>query len=102
MKVDRFDIDVGKEGVLIEENRAACVMGHVEPTSKNFMFNVFGRLLQGNDVPLAFNLLFEGIFFSASGLLVPVVDAEPSLYMRTIGYFFAEAVCLRRCIMPPF
>ena len=27
MKADGLDIDVGIEGVLIEENRAACVMG---------------------------------------------------------------------------
>ena len=25
-----LDIDVGVEGVLVEENRASCVMGHVE------------------------------------------------------------------------
>ena len=34
MKVDGLDIDVGVEGVLVEENRAAYIMGHVEPTSK--------------------------------------------------------------------
>ena len=32
MKVDGLDIDIGVEGVLVEENPAACVMGHVEPT----------------------------------------------------------------------
>ena len=32
MKVDGLDIDVGAEGVLVEENRATCVMGHMEPT----------------------------------------------------------------------
>ena len=30
MKVDGLDIDVGAKGVLVEENRATCVMGHVE------------------------------------------------------------------------
>ena len=39
MKVDRCDIDVGMEGVLIEENRATCVMSHVEPTSKKVMID---------------------------------------------------------------
>ena len=67
MKVDGLDIDVWIEGVLIEENRAACEMGHVEATFKNVMIAIFGRLLQGSDVPLHRNLFFEGIFFSASG-----------------------------------
>ena len=30
MKVDGLDIDVGVEGVLIEEDCTTCVMGHVE------------------------------------------------------------------------
>ena len=80
MKVDGLDIDVGVEGVLIEENRAACIMGHVEPTCKNVMIAILGCLLQGNDMPPACNLLFEGIFFSASGPRVPVVDADPLLH----------------------
>ena len=66
MKVDRFDIDVGIKGVLIEENRATCTMGHVEPTCKNVMLDIFGRLLRGNDMPPACILFFEGIIFSAS------------------------------------
>ena len=100
MKVDRFDIDGGIEGVHIEENRAACIMGHVEPTCKNV--NILGCLLQGDDMPPACNLLFEGIFFSASGSWIRVVDAEPLLHKRTIGYVFAEAACLRRCSRSPF
>ena len=40
MKVDVLDVDVGVEGVLDEENRATCVMGHVEPTSKNVMIDI--------------------------------------------------------------
>ena len=79
MKVDGFDIDVGVEVVLVEENRAACTMGHVEPTCKNVMIDTFGRFLQSNDMPHPCNLFFEGIFFSASGPRVPVVDAESLL-----------------------
>ena len=73
MKVDGFDIDVGVEVVLIEENRAACTVGHVERTCKNVMIDTFGRFLH------PCNLFFEGIFFSASGPRVPVVDAESLL-----------------------
>ena len=53
MKVDRLDIDVGVESDLIEENRAACIMGHVEPTCQNVMIDIVRRLLQGNDMPLS-------------------------------------------------
>ena len=77
MKVDGLDINIGVEGVLTEENRAACIMGHVEPTCKRVIIDILGCLLQGNDMPPACNLLFEGIFFPAPGLRVPVVDAEP-------------------------
>ena len=80
MTVDGFDIDVGIEGVLIEEIRTACIMGHVEPTCKNVMINIFGRLLQGNDMPPPCNLFFGGIFFSTSVSRVPVVDAESPLH----------------------
>ena len=76
MEVDRFDIDVVIESVLTEENRTACMMGHVEPTCKNVMINIFGRLLQGNDMPPTCKLFFEEIFFSASEPRVPVVDAK--------------------------
>ena len=62
MKVDGLDIYVGEEGVLIEENRAACIMGHVEPTSKNVMIDILGCFLQSDDVPPACDLLLEGIF----------------------------------------
>ena len=80
MKVDRFDINIWIDGVLIEENRTACIMGHVEPTCKNVMINIFGRFLQGNDMPPPCNLFFEGIFFCTSGSRVPVVDAESLLH----------------------
>ena len=84
MEVDGLDIDVGKEGVLIEENRTSCVVGHVEPTWKNVMIDILGCLLQGNYVSPACNLLLEGIFFSASGPWIPVVDTQPLLHKRTM------------------
>ena len=80
MKVDGLDIDVGVEGVLVEENRAACIMGHVEPTCKNAFIDILRCLLQCNDMPLLRNLFFECVFFSACGPRIPVVDAEPLLH----------------------
>ena len=67
MKVDGLDIDVGVEEVLVEKNRSFCVMGHVE----HVVIDILRCLLQSNDVSSSCNLLFEGIFFSASGLWVP-------------------------------
>ena len=68
------------EGVLVEENRATCVMSHAEPTSNYVMIDIFGCFLWRDDTPLACDLLFEGIFFSASAPRVPVVDTEPLLH----------------------
>ena len=39
-KVDGLDIDVGVEGVLVEENPAASIMGHVEAIRKKLVVNV--------------------------------------------------------------
>ena len=97
MKINGFHVDIGVEGVLVEENRASSVMGHVEPTSKNIMVDILRCFLQGDDVPPACNLLFEGIFFSTSGPWVPFVDTQTLLHGRTI--FLVEAVCLSRCII---
>ena len=108
MKVDGLDIDVGIEGVLIEENRATCGMGHVEAIREKLVVNTFGRLLQGNDMPPSCNLLFEGIFFSPSGSRVPVVDAESPLHSRTGRKAFTGTVHVRtgrvfsfRCLAKP-
>ena len=81
MKVDGLDTDVGEESVLVGENRATCVMGHAEPTSKNVMVDLLRCLLQGDDMPPAYNTLSSGTLLSASGPWVPVVDAEPLLRM---------------------
>ena len=80
MAVDGPDIEVGVEGVLVEENRATCVMGHVEAIREKLVVNVVGRLLQGNDMPPSCDLFLEGIFFSPSVSRVPVVDAESPLH----------------------
>ena len=80
MEVDGLDIDVGVEGVLVEKNRASSVKGHVEPICKEAMIDIINRFLHGKDMPLACNLFFDGIFFSASEPRVPVVDAESLLH----------------------
>ena len=57
-----------------------CVMGHVEAIREELVVNIFGRLLQGDDMPPSCNSSFEGILFSPTGPWVPVVDAEPLLH----------------------
>ena len=96
MKVHGLDINVGVKGVLVEENRATCVMGHVEANREKLAVNILGRLLQGNGMPLSCNLLFEGIFFSPTGSRVPVVDAGSPLHSRTGRQAFSGTVHVRR------
>ena len=45
MKVDGLDIDIGVQGVLVEENRAASIMGHVDAIREKIVVNVVGHLL---------------------------------------------------------
>ena len=56
VKVCGFDVDVGIEGVLVEENRATCAMGHVEAIREKLVVNVVVCLLQRNDMPPSCNL----------------------------------------------
>ena len=97
MKVDGLDIDVGVEGVLVEENCTTCVMGHVEAIREKLVVNVVGPLLQGNDMPPSCNLFFKGTFFSPSRSRVPVVDAESPLHNRTGSKVLIGTVHARRC-----
>ena len=45
MKVDGLDIDVGVEGVLVEEDCTTCVMGHVEAIREKLVVNILGTPL---------------------------------------------------------
>ena len=101
MKVNGFDVDIGVESVLVEEHRA-FVVGHMEPICQNIMVDILNCFLQCDDVPFTCDMLLKGIFFSASGSWIPVVDAETLLHRRTIRHIFVEAVCLRRCNVSPF
>ena len=96
MKVDGFDTDVRVEGLLVEENRAARKVGHVEAIREKLVVNISRRLLQGNDMLLSCNLFFEGIFFSPTGSGVPVADAESPLQCRTGRKAFTGTVHVGR------
>ena len=50
MKEDRFDTDVRVESVLIEENRAARMVGHVKSFLKNIVISIVRCFLQGNNM----------------------------------------------------
>ena len=71
-KVDRFDVDVRVEGVLVEENRAARKVGHVKSFLKNITINIVRCFLQDNN--------WQFVFLSTSGPRVPVVNAENPLH----------------------
>ena len=80
MKVDRFGTDVRVESVLIEENRAARIVGHVKSFLKNIVINIVRCFLRGNILSFHRNLFLKCVFPSTSGRRVPVVDAEPLLH----------------------
>ena len=102
MNVDGLDIDVGEEGVLVEEDCTTCVKGHVEAIREKLVVNVVRRLLQGSDMPPSCNLFFAGMFFSPSGSRVLDVDAESPLHNRTGSKVFTGTVLVRRCSRFPF
>ena len=85
MKVNGFDIDVGVKCVFVEE-----------AIREKPVVNILGPLLQGNDMPLSCNLLFEGIFFHPTGSRVRVVNAESALHNRTGRKAFSGTVHVRR------
>ena len=80
MKVDRFYADVRVEGVLVEENRSARKVGHVQSFMQDFVFDILRSFLQSNDKPLSCNRFLDSIFLSSSGPRVPVVNAESLLH----------------------
>ena len=40
MKVNGLDVNIGAEGVLVEQHRASTEIGHVEPICKNVMIDI--------------------------------------------------------------
>ena len=97
MKLEGLDINVRVEGVLVEENRATCVMGHVEAIREKLVVNIYSDAsCKVMICHLPAILLFEGIFFSPTGSRVPVVDAESPLHNRTGRNAFAGTVHVRR------
>ena len=79
MKGDGLAITVGVKRVVVEENRATCIMGHVDAIRETLVVNVVGRLLQSDDKPPSSNLFLKSIFFSPWGSRVAIVDAESPL-----------------------
>ena len=74
MKVDRFDVGVRVEGVLVED-----IVGHVKSFLKNIVIDKVRCFLQGINMPYPRNLFLQCVFPPTSGPRVPVVDAEPPL-----------------------
>ena len=71
MKVEGLDTDVRVESVLVDEDRAARIVGHLEAIREKLVVNVVRRFLYGNEVPPSCHLLFD----SPTGSRVPIVDA---------------------------
>ena len=91
MKVNGLDVNIGAEGVLVVENRASSVMGHVEAICENVMFDILRCFLQRDDMPFAYDLFLRSIFLSTSRFWIPLADAETLLHKRTIRHVVVEA-----------
>ena len=100
MEVGGCDLDIGKEGVLVEKYCASNVVGHVEPVREKLVVNILNCFLQRDDVPFPRNLLLDGSFPSTPGSWIPVVDAESFLLCQTVGQAVVEVIFLRRSVMP--
>ena len=74
MEVNGSSLDVLMKSVLVEQNRTSSIMCHMETICQELVVQIFNGFLQGDDVPLRRNVLFDSSFFSRSW--VPIVDAE--------------------------
>ena len=52
MKVNRRDLDVRKESILVEQDRTTSTVCHVEAIRQELVLEVIKCFLQGDDVPL--------------------------------------------------
>ena len=82
MKIHGLDINIRVEGVLVEEDRTTCKVGHMKAFMTDSVVDVVRSFLQGDKVPLARNLFFFGIFYTSSRSRIPVVDTKPPLQRR--------------------
>ena len=67
MKENGLDIDVGADCVLVEENRATCVVGHVEAVREKLAVNIFGSIFVGYEMPPSCNVSRRHLLFSRRG-----------------------------------
>ena len=67
MKVNGLDVNIGVEGVLVEEDCTSCVMGHVEAIREKLVVDVVRRFLQGNEMPFACDSFLKSISIPRRG-----------------------------------
>ena len=79
MEVNGLDFDVRAEGAHVEKHRAASVVCNMEHVGEEFMIHIINRLLQGDNVPLACDWLFNCAFFTTSRSWIPNVVVQPLL-----------------------
>ena len=96
VEVDRFDADVGVEGVLVEENCTACEVSHMKAFMKDFVIDVVRSFLQGDEMPLSCNLFLDSIFCASSRPKIPVVNTKPPLHRRLRREEFVDSGCMSR------
>ena len=74
-----MDFDVRVTGVLVERDSTASVVGNLKVNREVLVMEVLDRLLEGNNVPFASNVLFYGTCCTSSRSSTPAQDAETRL-----------------------
>ena len=92
VEVNGLDFDLRVKVVLVEQDSIASVVGNAKVIRETLVLEVLNRFVEGNDVPFACNVLFNGTFSASSRSRVPAQDAEACLLEKTVWHAVVEAI----------
>ena len=92
------EVDIGEESVLLEDHRI-LLSGSRGTCSGEARGQHTQSLPEVMTCHFPCNLLLDSAFSSTSGSWLPVVDAEPFLYRRTVGLTVVETIVLIKNII---
>ena len=74
VEANGFDLDVGENGVHVEQNCTSPVVDYVESVHEELVVDTLNRLLQGHNVPFSCDSFLNGTLLSTSRSQIAVVD----------------------------
>ena len=74
VEANGFDLDVGENGVLVEQHCTSPVVDYVESVHEELVVDTLNRLLQGTNVPFSCDSFLNGTLLSTSTSQIAVVD----------------------------